>query len=107
MRPALLLLLLVAIGCCPKPAPKIRYVPQRVEVPVVAEVPEPPVFERPPLPIESVPSDAPAREVIRLLVGTILLLQGEVAMRDRALEAYRRAPRSPPPAASPPAPPAP
>ena len=107
MRAGLLFVLLIAGGCCPKPPANIRYVPQRVEVPVVAEVPEPPVFERRPLPIESAPADAPAREVIRLLVGTILQLQGEVEMRDRALDVYRHAPRSPTPAVSLPASPAP
>jgi len=107
MRAGLLFVLLIAGGCCPKPAADIRYVPQRVEVPVVAEVPEPPVFERSPLPIESIPNDAPAREVIRRLVATIVQLQGEVEMRDRALDTYRRAPSSPTPAVSLPASPAP
>jgi len=111
MRPLALLLLLAAGGCCPKPAPEIRYVTQRVEVPVVVPAPSPPVFERQPLPAESIPDGAPPQEVIRLLVATIVQLQGEVKLRDEALDAYRRRPRfAPAPAARPtslPPPPAP
>jgi len=102
--PGLLLLLLVTGGCCPKPAPEIRYVPQRVEIPVAAEVKEPPVFERQPLPADSIPDDAPPAEVIRRLVATILQLQGEVKLRDEALEAYRRATPVPEPTSSAPSP---
>jgi len=92
----LLLVALLAAGCCPRPAPEIRYVPQRIEVPVAAPLPQPPVFERQPLPAESIPEDAVPGEVIRLLVATILQLQGEVRIRDEALDAYRRPPRSAP-----------
>ncbi len=90
MRSLALLLLLAAGGCCPKPAPEIRYVTQRVEVPVVVPAPAPPVFERQPLPAESIPDGAPPQEVIRLLIATIVQLQGEVKQRDEALDAYRR-----------------
>ena len=96
MRPLALLLLLTASGCCPMSAPEIRYVPQRVAVPVTAPLPEPPVFERQPLPVESIPDDAPPGEVIRLLVATIVQLQGEVELRDEALDAYRRPQRQEP-----------
>jgi len=91
MRPLALLLFLAVHGCCPKLAPEIRYVTQRVEVPVVAPAPAPPVFERQPLPAESIPDGAPPQEVIRLLIATIVQLQGEVKLRDDALGAYRRA----------------
>jgi len=91
----LLLLLLSASGCCPKPAPEVRYVPHPVEIPVVVTAPEPPTFVRQPLPIQSVPDDAPAREVLRRLVATIVLLQGEVEMRDQALDAHREPRYSP------------
>lgn len=90
------LLVVVVSGCCPKPPLEVRYVPQRVEVPVAAPLPEPTVFERQPLPADSIPDDAPPAEVIRLLVATILQLQGEVKLRDEALQAYRRPPRSQP-----------
>ncbi len=96
MRRVALLLVVLVGGCCPKPAPEIRYVPQRVEVPVAAPLPDPPVFERQPLPAESIPDDAPSGEVIRLLIATILRLQGEVKIRDEALDAYRRPPRTAP-----------
>jgi len=100
MRRVVLLLAVLASGCYPKPAPEIRYVPQRVEVPVAAPLPEPPVFERQPLPAESIADDASPSEVIRLLVATILQLQGEVKQRDEALDAFRR-PRRPAPASAP------
>lgn len=90
MRPLALLLLLAVDGCCPKPAPEIRYVTQRVDVPVVTPAPPPPIFERQPLPAESIPDGAPPQEVIRLLIATIVQLQGEVELRDEALDAYRR-----------------
>jgi len=89
-RTLLLLLLVLVGGCCPTSPPEIRYVPQRVEVPVAVPLPAPPVFERQPLHIESIPDDAPPQEVVRLLVATILQLQGEVMLRDEALDAYRR-----------------
>jgi len=102
-RTLVLLLLVLAGGCCPKSPPEIRYVPQRVEVPVAAPLPEPPVFERQPLAVDSLPDDAPPAEVVRRLVATILQLQGEVRARDEALEAYRRPPTTTAsPAASPP-----
>jgi len=103
MRRGAMLLVVLISGCCPKPAPEIRYVPQRVEVPVAAPLPQPPVFERQPLPAESIPDDAPPGEVIRRLIATILQLQGEVKIRDEALEAYRRRLQTAPPV-KPPAP---
>jgi len=103
-RTLLLLLLVLAGGCCPKSPPEIRYVPQRVKVPVAVPVPEPPVFERQPLPVDSIPDDAPPGEVVRRLVATILQLQGEVRARDEALEAYRRATPVPRPTSSAPPP---
>ena len=96
-------LVVLVSGCCPKPAPEIRYVPLRVEVPVAVQPPAPPVFERQPLPVDSLPDNAPPAEVIRRLVATILQLQGEVKLRDEALSAYRR-PSAAPPDPSPAAP---
>ena len=89
---ALAALILTTAGCgwpCRPCQPEIRYLPQRVEIPVSAPVPPPPPFERPPLPIETIPDTAPPSEVIRRYAATVLLLIGEVEARDLALDVYR------------------
>jgi hypothetical protein len=66
--------------------------PTKVEIPVVVEVPEPPEFTLPILPIANLTeaSKSQPNEVVKAYAATVELLKGEVKARDLALQPYRK-----------------
>jgi len=82
VRSALVVAALLA-GCA-APDPRI------VEIPVAAEVPEPPVIERPRLPLEDLTPDAKPDEVMRSYRATVEVLMQYARDLETALDAYRK-----------------
>lgn len=76
-----LLIVMLALGGCAS-APKVEY--------RVADYPEPPVIQRPELPVLTITKDMPAGEVIQLHRQTIVILEGYAAKLEAALAAYRK-----------------
>jgi len=90
-----LLLLAIALafflsGCCPEQRPEIRYVTQRVEVPISVPCPAPPPDDPPLLAIEGLPPGAPPAEVIKAYAVTTEQLMGYSRQLEARLAAYRR-----------------
>lgn len=88
----ILVALLMAVGGCATTQPPSA--PPTVDVPVVVEVPEPPVFVLPVLPIHNLTESSKQHpdEVVKAFAATVELLKGEVKARDLALKPYRKAP---------------
>lgn len=86
----LFLLMLLLVGCSPREI--VRYEPVEVRVPVAVPWPEPPVLERPVLPIETLPASASPADVLRAYVASALLLMAYVEELEALLDAYRVAP---------------
>ena len=74
------LLILALTGCACKPVIEYR----------VADIPEPPVIQRPELPVLNSRSGDDAGTVIQLHRETIKLLQGYAKELEAALNAYRK-----------------
>lgn len=87
---ALLALLFFLSGCCPEQRPEIRYVTQRVEVPVSVPCPAPLPLDPPILAIEGLSPGAPPAEVVKAYAVSTEQLMGYSRQLEARLAAYRR-----------------
>ena len=80
MEKLIIMLLMLLAGCAT--APQIEY--------RVADYPQPPVIERPALPVETITKEMTPGEVIQKHRETIIVLEGYAQKLEAALNAYRK-----------------
>jgi len=83
-----LVVALTLTGCFSKE--RIIIKPQIVEVPVVVDVAEPPIFPKLTLPIEKITKNTTDKEVVEFYFDTILVMQNEIEKLHNALNVYRK-----------------
>jgi hypothetical protein len=86
-RPFVIVLLAAGLACKrPEEAPQVV----RVEVPVPVSCPEPPVVERPRLPIADLTPETSQQDANRMVAASFKLLMGYARELEAVLQGYRK-----------------